>query len=104
MARKTIFQFSYEGSNYLARHLRGSCLKESSCGENTGKLGVRLEEISHRTIELRRIYILTNKLLDNVSAEVHLQLPFSGCLHGVSKTCTCIASSTKTKGFPQIPL
>lgn len=38
LAKKHPFQFSYEGSNYLARHLRGSCLKGSSWGENTDRL------------------------------------------------------------------
>lgn len=30
LARKHPFQFSYEESNYLARHVKGSCLKGSS--------------------------------------------------------------------------
>lgn len=45
LARKHPFQFSYEGSNYLARHLKGSCWRGNSWGENTNRLAVWLEEI-----------------------------------------------------------
>lgn len=62
LARKHPFQFSYEGSNYLARHLRGSCLKGSSWGENTDRLAVWLEEITV-IAALRRIKTLTTKLV-----------------------------------------
>lgn len=69
LARKHPFQFSYEGSNYLARHLRGSCLKGRSRGENTDRLAVWLEEITVITA-LRRIKTLTMKLVQySVSAE-----------------------------------
>lgn len=71
LARKLPFQFSYEGSNYLARHLRGSGLKGSSWGENTDRLAVWLEEIKGITA-LRRIKILTTKLvLCSLSAEAN---------------------------------
>lgn len=46
LATKHPFQFSSGGSNYLARHLRGSCLKGNSWGENTDSLAVWLEEIT----------------------------------------------------------
>lgn len=55
LARKHPFHFSYEGSNYLARHLRGSCFKGSGWGENTDSLAVWLEEITFVAVGWRRI-------------------------------------------------
>lgn len=51
LAAKHPFQFSYDESNCLARHVRGSCLRGSSKGEKTDGLAVWLEEISHCNTE-----------------------------------------------------
>lgn len=69
LARKHPFQFSYEGSNYLARHLRGSCLKGSSWGENTDR-ACRVVGRNHS--HCRRIKTLTTKLvLNRLSVEAN---------------------------------